>query len=103
MNWDHVARMWKRAKGKIQEKWDKLTDDDLKIVEGRRDWLEDSIQHRYGFSPDHYPAPNLISQFRTGAVDSSALANAPNHRFLCEREVKCSLPRCENPSCAGAD
>jgi uncharacterized protein YjbJ (UPF0337 family) len=53
MNWDHVARMWKRAKGKIQEKWDKLTDDDLKFVDGRRDRLEDRIQHRYGFSPDH--------------------------------------------------
>ena len=53
MNWDHVERMWKQAKGKVQEKWDKLTDDDLKLVGGRRDRLEDKIQQRYGFAPDH--------------------------------------------------
>ena len=45
--------MWKQAKGKVQEKWDKLTDDDLKLVDGRRDRLEDKIQQRYGFAPDH--------------------------------------------------
>ena len=43
MNWDHVERMWKQAKGKIREKWDKLTDDDLKFIDGRRDRLEDRI------------------------------------------------------------
>ena len=53
MNWDHVERMWKQAKGKVQEKWDKLTDDDLQPVERRRDRLEDKIQQRYGFAPDH--------------------------------------------------
>ena len=53
MNWDHVERMWKQAKGKIREKWDKLTEDDLKFIDGRRDRLEGRIQQRYGFSPDH--------------------------------------------------
>ena len=48
-----VNECWKQAKGKIQEKWDKLTDDDLKFIDGRRDRLEGRIQPRYGFSPDH--------------------------------------------------
>ena len=34
MNWNHVERMWKQAKGKVQEKWDKRTDDDLQLVDG---------------------------------------------------------------------
>ncbi len=43
MNWDHVERMWKQTKGKVKEKWNKLTDDDLKFIDGRRDRLEDKI------------------------------------------------------------
>ena len=53
MNWDHVERMWKRTKGKVKEKWSKLTDDDLKFIDGRRDRLEGKIHQRYGFAPDH--------------------------------------------------
>jgi uncharacterized protein YjbJ (UPF0337 family) len=37
----------------IREKWDKLTEDDLKFIDGRRDRLEGRIQQRYGFSPDY--------------------------------------------------
>ena len=83
MNWDHVERMWKQAKGKVQEKWDKLTDDDLKLVDGRRDRLEDKIQQRYGFAPDHvrkeiddrvrWQAPVIQRRSRT-ARSSLALA-----------------------------
>jgi uncharacterized protein YjbJ (UPF0337 family) len=53
MDWDHVERIWKQVKGKVQEKWGKLTDDDLKLIGGRRDRLEGKIQQRYGFAPDH--------------------------------------------------
>jgi len=53
MDWDHVERIWKQAKGKVQEKWGKLTDEDLKLIGGRRDRLEGKIQQRYGFAPDH--------------------------------------------------
>ena len=35
--------MWKQTKGKVKEKWNKLTDDDLKFIDGRRDRLEDKI------------------------------------------------------------
>jgi uncharacterized protein YjbJ (UPF0337 family) len=50
MDWNHVERMWKQAKAKIQEKWVKLTDDDLDLIDGRRDRLEVKIQQRYGFA-----------------------------------------------------
>jgi uncharacterized protein YjbJ (UPF0337 family) len=53
MDWKHVERMWKQAKGKVQEKWGKLTDDDLDLIDGRRDRLECKIQQRYGFATDH--------------------------------------------------
>ena len=43
---------WKEFKGKVKEKWGKLTDDDLAIVNGRREQLEGRIQDRYGYSRD---------------------------------------------------
>lgn len=53
MNWNDVGQRWKQAKGKIQTKWGRLTEDDLDLIDGRRDRLESMIQRRYGFSPDH--------------------------------------------------
>lgn len=53
MDWNHVEGMWKQAKGKVKEKWGKLTDDDLNVINGRRDRLEGKIQQRYGFATDH--------------------------------------------------
>ena len=53
MDWDSIEGMWKQAKSKVREKWDKLTDEDLDVIEGRRDRLEGKIQQRYGFAIDH--------------------------------------------------
>ena len=39
MNWDQISGGWKQFKGKAKEKWGKLTDDDLDILEGKRDQL----------------------------------------------------------------
>ena len=48
MNWDQLEGKWKQYSGKVQEKWGKLTDDDLEVVRGRRDQLIGKIQERYG-------------------------------------------------------
>lgn len=53
MHWNSVEGIWKQAKDKVKEKWDKLTDDDLDVIAGRRDRLEGKIQQRYGFAIDH--------------------------------------------------
>ena len=50
MNWDQIAGQWKLSTGKIKAKWGKLTDDDLKVVEGNRDQLSGKIQERYGLA-----------------------------------------------------
>ena len=36
----------------MKEQWGKLTDDDLSIINGRRDQLEGKIQERYGYQQD---------------------------------------------------
>ncbi len=52
MNDDALKGQWKMLKGKIKEKWGKLTDDDLTEVEGRRDFLIGRIQERYGIAKE---------------------------------------------------
>jgi uncharacterized protein YjbJ (UPF0337 family) len=52
MNWDTVAGNWKQYQGKIKQQWGKLTDDDLIVVEGRREALVGRIQERYGIAKD---------------------------------------------------
>jgi uncharacterized protein YjbJ (UPF0337 family) len=39
-------------KGKVKEKWGKLTDDELDRIAGKRDQLEGKIQERYGIAKD---------------------------------------------------
>lgn len=45
MNWDQAKGNWKQIKGKIREQWGELTDDELDIINGRREQLAGSIQN----------------------------------------------------------
>ena len=50
MNWDRVEGNWKQFAGKVKEKWGKLTDDDLQVIDGQQDQLVGRIQERYGIA-----------------------------------------------------
>ena len=50
MNTDQMKGNWKQLVGKAKEKWGKLTDNDWKVVEGKRDQLAGRIQERYGIA-----------------------------------------------------
>jgi uncharacterized protein YjbJ (UPF0337 family) len=52
MNWDQVGGNWKQFKGKVQEKWGDLTNDDLDRIAGKRDQLIGIVQERYGIQKD---------------------------------------------------
>ena len=52
MDWNRVQGSWKQFTGKVKEKWGKLTDDDLTLVNGQREQLEGIIQKRYGLAKD---------------------------------------------------
>jgi uncharacterized protein YjbJ (UPF0337 family) len=51
-DWERIKEDWKKFRLKAQQKWDRLTDGDLNLINGRRDRLEAKIQQRYGFAPD---------------------------------------------------
>jgi len=50
VNEDVVKGQWKQLKGRIRERWGKLTDDDLERIKGDRDILIGKIQEHYGRS-----------------------------------------------------
>ena len=52
MNWDRVEGNWKEFNGKVQQKWGKLTKDDLDVIEGKRTELSGRLQQRYGVARD---------------------------------------------------
>ena len=52
MNWDRIAGNWKQMTGSAKEQWGKLTDDDLTVIEGKRDQLVGKVQERYGIAKD---------------------------------------------------
>jgi uncharacterized protein YjbJ (UPF0337 family) len=52
MNRDIIAGKWQQFRGKVKEEWGKLTDDDLKMVEGKFDKLSGLIRERYGYTKE---------------------------------------------------
>lgn len=48
MNWDVVEGSWKEMKGKVRERWGRLTNDEIETIAGRRDQLAGTIQRVYG-------------------------------------------------------
>ncbi|MEH3087872.1 MAG: CsbD family protein [Xylophilus ampelinus] len=52
MNNDRIEGNWRQFKGKVKEQWGKLTDDDLDVIDGKRDQLLGRIQERHGLTKD---------------------------------------------------
>ena len=50
MDWNQIEGGWKRLKGSAKQQWAKLTDDDLEMIEGKRDVLAGKLQQRYGIA-----------------------------------------------------
>jgi len=63
MNWDQIEGQWKQFKGKAQQNWGKLTNDDLDIVDGKREELVGRVQERYGLARDE--ADKQVKEFES--------------------------------------
>ena len=49
MNSDQAKGTWKQVRGKVKEMWGKLTDDDLDVIDGKKDqWRESERVDRAG-------------------------------------------------------
>jgi uncharacterized protein YjbJ (UPF0337 family) len=50
MNDDTMKGQWTQFKGRVREKWGKLTDDDLDQIQGKSEQLIGRLQERYGWA-----------------------------------------------------
>ena len=84
MNWDRIEGNWKQFSGKVRQQWGKLTDDDLDVIDGRREELAGRIQEVYGVSKDE--AEKQIDRF-AGTLDTGATGgDVPGSRPTMERK-----------------
>lgn len=63
MNEDIAKGNWKQFKGKIKEQWGKLTDDDVDVINGKREQLVGKLQERHGIAQDE--AEKQVSEWET--------------------------------------
>lgn len=63
MNENIAKGNWKQFKGKVKEQWGKLTDDDLDVIDGKRDQLVGKVQERFGVAQDE--AEKQVSDWQT--------------------------------------
>jgi uncharacterized protein YjbJ (UPF0337 family) len=62
MNWDEAAGKWSQWKGAVKERWGRLTDDDLTVIDGKRDILVGKLQQRYGLAKEQ--AEEQVNQWK---------------------------------------
>ena len=67
INKDTVQGNWKQFKGKMQEAWGKLTDDDFDVAAGRKEQILGRIQERYGITKEE--AGKKIEEFEKKYTD----------------------------------
>lgn len=49
-NKDQIEGTWRQFKGKIQEKWGKVTDDDLDVINGKKEHFLGTLQKKQGIA-----------------------------------------------------
>jgi len=52
MNEDIIKGKWQEIKGSVQQRWGKITDDDIATINGSREKLAGTIQKNYGLARD---------------------------------------------------
>jgi uncharacterized protein YjbJ (UPF0337 family) len=52
MNWETLKGNWTQLRGRVRMQWGKLTDDQLDVIEGRRDVLLGKLQEAYGVTEE---------------------------------------------------
>ncbi len=52
MNWEQVQGHWKLLKGTVKQQWGDLTDDEIDIMEGKREDLIGRLEAKYGYTKE---------------------------------------------------
>ncbi|HWJ05935.1 MAG TPA: CsbD family protein [Steroidobacteraceae bacterium] len=73
MNWERFKANWTQLRGHVRVQWGRLTDDQLDVIEGRRDLLLGKLQEAYGVTAEE--AERQVSAWENAALgDATASA-----------------------------
>ncbi len=74
MNWDQMEGMWKQWKGSARQQWGKLTDDDMDVINGKREALIGKLQERYGYAREEAErnAETWLKSMRDSGVETTS-------------------------------
>ena len=61
MNKDIFQGKWEEVKGQMKQVWGKLTDDDLKQIQGNQEALFGKLRKHYGYTEDQ--AKRVVQDF----------------------------------------
>ncbi len=67
MNSDIVKGRWKQFQGHMRAQWGRLTDNQLSVIDGRREQLAGRIQEAYGLTQEQ--AEKEIADFERRHAD----------------------------------
>jgi uncharacterized protein YjbJ (UPF0337 family) len=79
MNWDSIEGNWHQVKGRIKAQWNKLTDDHLETISGKREHLVGKVAECYGIHNDE--AEHQVSDWesRNSDVFAETAAEVQKH------------------------
>ena len=76
MNTDRLKGQWKQVRGKIKEQWGRLTEDDLDVIDGKRQQLLGRIQARHGVAKEE--AEQQVGEFEKRNPDVALDDDTPS-------------------------
>lgn len=82
MNWERVRGEAKQVRGVLKQKWAKLTDDDLLLLEGKKDVFLGRLEERTGITKD------LVEKELDALLSTLDLGPAPGVIYLGPTEGK---------------
>ena len=85
-NKDTFQGDWNELKGKVKEKWGKLTDNDLTEIQGKRDQLLGKLQKRYGLAKEK--AEEQLTEWEKSCSCSSKECCSKNENIHNKHEHK---------------
>jgi uncharacterized protein YjbJ (UPF0337 family) len=75
MNWDQISGKWMELKGQVKQRWGKLTDQDIVIINGKREILAGKIRERTGAAKEQ--VEKEIAEFEKSCNCTTPAAGTP--------------------------
>jgi uncharacterized protein YjbJ (UPF0337 family) len=91
MNSDVIGGNWKQLKGKVRERWARLTHDHIEMIDGKREQLVGRIQELYGITRDE--VEKQIRDFEESNPDYRQCRGRPITVFARRKPIREPLVR----------